>query len=56
MQSCIKRDGEQFCLSTVLRKSVAFLMQGDALVLQGFAKFTSLQIKEILYLVQFIFH
>ncbi|MHC5609908.1 MAG: hypothetical protein ACYTXA_02435 [Nostoc sp.] len=51
-------------LSTVLRKSVAFLMQGnalalqgdalalqsDALALQGIAKFNLLQINEILYL------
>jgi len=37
-------------LSTVLRKSVAFLMQGDALALQGIAKFNLLQINEMLYL------
>ena len=52
-----------YLLSTVLRKSVAFLMQGDALALQGHAsilywdalalqgvvKFNSLRINEMLY-------
>ncbi|MEH2419224.1 hypothetical protein [Nostoc sp.] len=42
----------QFLSTVLLRKSVAFLMQGNALALQGIAKLNLLRINEMLYLDQ----